>query len=183
MLKIILMRHSETDYSFVEAKGYIGHGCELGQLTDDGILIAEKASLDSKLDGSELIVSSPYTRALQTAAIISKNRQLHIKIELDLHEWIPDLTFGYSGKTFADKAIDMFKQNRGICPDDSNIKYESIDVLSNRAKNSLLKYMDYKKIIVVTHGMVMNRFVSAQRIPYCGIYEIEFDESFTCRMF
>ena len=73
--------------------------------------------------------------------------------------------------------------NKGICPDDSEIRYESIDVLFNRAKNSLLKYMDYKKIIVVTHGMLMHRFVSAQSIPYCGIYEIEFDESFTCKMF
>jgi len=182
MLKIIFMRHSETDYSFVEAKGYIGHGCNLGQLTDNGILIAEKASLDSRLDGSELIVSSPYTRALQTAAIISKNRQLNIKIELDLHEWIRDLTFGCSNK-LAGKAIDMFMINKGICPDDSEIRYESIDDLFSRAKNSLLKYMDYEKIIVVTHGVLMHRFVSAESIPYCGIYEIEFNESFTCKMF
>ncbi|MCL2527498.1 MAG: phosphoglycerate mutase family protein [Defluviitaleaceae bacterium] len=183
MLKIIFMRHSETDYSFVEAKCYIGHGCDLGQLTDNGILIAEKASLDSRLDGSELIVSSPYTRALQTAAIISKNRQLNIKIELDLHEWIRDLTFGFCDKKLVDKAIDMYMMNKGICPEDSEVKYESIDALFGRAKNSLLKYMDYEKIIVVTHGVLMHRFVSADSIPYCGIYEIEFDESFTCKMF
>ena len=183
MLKVILIRHSEPDYSFVKARGYIGHGCDLGQLTDNGIQIAEEASFDNKLDGGELIVSSPYTRALQTAAIISKNRQLDIKIELGLHEWMPDLAFGLSDKALVDKACDMFMENKGVCPDDSEIRYESMDELFNRAKNALLKYLDYKKIIVVTHGMLMHRFVSVPSIPYCGIHEIEFDEAFICKGF
>ena len=52
----------------------------MAQLTENGILLAEKASFDQRLDHAEIIVSSPYTRALQTAAIISKNRQLNIKV-------------------------------------------------------------------------------------------------------
>jgi len=183
MLKVVLMRHSETDYSFVEAKKYIGHGCDLGQLTENGIHIAEKASFDSRLDDADIIVSSPYTRALQTAAIMSKNRQLNIKIELDLHEWLPDLTFGFADKKSADNAVASFMKNKGACPDNSEVKYENIDDLFNRAKKALLKYIDYNKIIVVTHGMLMHRFVSISDIPYCGIYEIDFDESFTCRRF
>jgi len=175
------MRHSETDYSYVNAKKYIGHGKDLGQLTENGIQIAENASLDSRLDGAEIIVSSPYTRALQTAAIISKNRQLNIKVELDLHEWLPDLSFGYSDKKAADNAVDLFMKNKGLCPEDSEIKYESSHDLFTRAKSSLLKYTEYSKIIVVTHGMVMHRFLSTPSIPFCGIYEIDFDESFVCR--
>jgi len=181
MLKVVMMRHSEADYSFVEARNYIGHGCELAQLTENGIRIAEKVSLDSRLDNADIIVSSPYTRALQTAAIISKNRQLDIKVELGLHEWMPDLTFRTGGKETADRAAALFYQNKGLCPEGSKIKYENIDDLSIRAKESLLKYMEYDKIIVVTHGMLMNLFVSAPKIPFCGIYEIDFDESYTCR--
>ena len=183
MLKVVLMRHSETDYSFVNAKKYIGHGKDLGQLTENGIQIAEKASFDSRLDGADIIVSSPYTRALQTAAIISKNRQLNIKIELGLHEWLPDLTFRYADKMTVDKAGRLYMENKGLCPEDSEIKYECIDDLFNRAKESLLKYMEYDKIIVVTHGMLMDRFITAPKIPFCGIYEIDFDESYTCRRF
>ena len=183
MLKVVLMRHSETDYSFVEAKKYIGHGLDLGQLTENGIQIAEKASFDRRLDNANIIVSSPYTRALQTAAILSKNRQLHIKIELDLHEWIPDLTFGFADKEAADKALTLFMENKGLCPNDSKVKYENIDELFLRAKKSLLKYLGYDKIIVVTHGMLMHRFLTTTNIPYCGIYEIDFDESYTCRRF
>jgi len=181
MLKVVLMRHSETDYSFVDAKGYIGHGRDLGQLTENGIQIAERASFDSRLDGADVIVSSPYTRALQTAAIFSKNRRLDIKIELDLHEWIPDLTFGFTDKKAVDNAVTLFMENKGLCPIDSEIKYESIDDLFTRAKKSILKYLGYNKIIVVTHGMLMHRFLTTADIPYCGIYEIDFDESYTCR--
>jgi len=179
MVKIVLIRHSEPDYSFAEENGYIGHGFDLSQLTDNGIAIAEKASLDSRLDDSEIIVSSPYTRALQTAAIISKNRQLNIKIELNVHEWIPDLTFNFNNREVADKAYIMYRDNKGKCPADSDIRYENADDLFNRAKKALLKYVDYKKIIVVSHGMLMYRFTADPHIPFCGIYEIDFDESFS----
>ena len=108
MVKIVFMRHSEPDYSFVTARKYIGHGLDLGQLTENGIQLAEKVSFDNRLSGAEIIVSSPYTRALQTAAILSKNRQLDIKVELDLHEWMPDLTFKYSTYQEATKAAELW---------------------------------------------------------------------------
>ena len=183
MLRIVLMRHSEPDYSLVNAKKYIGHGKDLAQLTENGIQIAEKASCDSRLDDAEFIVSSPYTRALQTAAIISKNRQLDIKIELDLHEWMPDLTFQYSTSQEAFKATELCKTYKGICPVGSEMLFENLQDVFDRAKTSLLRYIEHRKIIVVTHSMVMNRFVTSQHIPFCGIYEIDFDESYSCREF
>ncbi len=183
MQKIVFMRHSEPDYSFVNDRKYIGHGKDLSQLTENGIQIAEKASYDSRLDNAEIIISSPYTRALQTAAIISKNRQLNIKVELDLHEWMPDLTFQYSTVQEAIKAGELCTAYKGICPADSDIKFESLESVFNRAKKAILQYSKYKKIIVVTHEMVMKRFAFESRIPFCGISEIDFDESFSCTEF
>lgn len=183
MKKIIFMRHSEPDYSLVEARGYIGHGIDLAPLTENGIQIAEYASLDGRLNDAEIIVSSPYTRALQTAAIISKNRRINIKVELDLHEWMPDLSFHYSSNEEARKANRLCIEHKGVCPDDSEIKYENLESVFNRAKNALLRYSSYKKIIVVTHGIVMRRFVFKTDIPFCGISEIDFDESFLCTEF
>ncbi|KAI4452973.1 sugar kinase [Holotrichia oblita] len=151
MQKVVFMRHSESDYSFVRERKYIGHGLDLAQLTENGIQIAENASLDSRLDGAEIIVSSPYTRALQTAAIVSKNRQLNIKVELDLHEWMPDLSFKYFSKEEASAMAKLCNEHRGICPEDSEMKFENLENVFNRAKNALLRYGEYKKIIVVTH--------------------------------
>jgi len=156
----------------------MGHGLDLAQLTENGIAIAENISFDNRLDKAEIIVSSPYTRALQTAAIISKNRQLDIRIEVDLHEWMPDLSFQYSSKEEAQKASELCSEHKGVCPNDSVIKFENLIDVFNRAKNALLRYRKYKKIIVVTHGIVMRQFSFASEIPFCGISEIDFDESF-----
>jgi len=183
MQKIVFMRHSEPDYSFVEGKKYIGHGIDLAQLTEKGMQIAENASLDSRLNNAEIIVSSPYTRALQTAAIISKNRRLNIKVELDLHEWMPDLSFQYSSNEEARKANRFCIEQKGVCPDDSVIKFENLDDVFNRVKKVLMRYSGYKKIIVVTHGIVMRRFAFEPYIPYCGILEVDFDESYSCTEF
>lgn len=161
-------------------KKYIGHGVDLAQLTETGIQIAEKASLDSRLDDAEIIVSSPYTRALQTAAIISKNRQLNIKVELGLHEWMPDLSFKFSSTEEAPAMAKLCNEHKGICPGDSEVKFENLENVFNRAKKALLRYSEYKKIIVVTHGMVMRRFYFEPNIPFCGISEINFDKSFSC---
>lgn len=58
----------------------------MAPLTELGIKQAEEVSLSPLLEGCQVIVSSPYTRALQTAAIISKNTGLNIKVEVDIHE-------------------------------------------------------------------------------------------------
>lgn len=183
MQKIVFMRHSEPDYSFVEDRKFIGHGIDLAQLTENGIQIAEKASLDSRLNDAEIIVSSPYTRALQTAAIISKNRNLDIKVEVDLHEWLPDLSFQYSSKEQASKINRFCIEKRGVCPENSEIKFENLEDVFCRAKKALLRYRNYKKIIVVTHGIVIRRFVFEPNISFCGIAEIDFDKSFSCTEF
>lgn len=133
MQKIVFMRHSEPNYSFVEERKYIGHGIDLAQLTENGIKIAENASSDSRLNDAEIIVSSPYTRALQTAAIISKNRQLDIKIELDLHEWMPDLSFQYSSKEQASKANRLCIEQKGVYTGKSELKFENLEDVFCRA--------------------------------------------------
>jgi len=177
--RIVFLRHSEPDYAFVRERKYIGHGLDLAQLTENGIRIAENISRDNRLDNAEIIVSSPYTRALQTAAIISKNRQLDIKIDVDLHEWMPDISFQYSSKEESVKASELCSKYKGVCPADSEIKFENLIDVFNRAKNALLRYGKYKKILVVTHVIVMRQFTVEPEIPFCGISEIDFDESFS----
>jgi broad specificity phosphatase PhoE len=183
MQKIILMRHSQQDYSPVMERKYIGHGLDLAPLSEKGLIIAENASHDSRLNDAEIIVSSPYTRAMQTAAIISKNRQLDIKVELGLHEWIPDLSFQYSTKEDNLKAEALCTQYKGVCPKDSEIAFEDFSNVFKRAKSALLQYKNYRKIIVVSHSIVIRRFVSYPNIPWCGIAEIDFDESYACTEF
>ena len=177
-MNIVFIRHGEPDYSYVTRRGFIGHGRDLAQLSAAGKEQALAVAADARLDGIELIASSPYTRALQTAAIISGYRNIPIEIELDLHEWLPDLTYTFSTEEEAVQAAIMCTMHKGVCPADSPIKYEELLTVFERANACLQKYLGRAKIAVVTHGILMRQFSFAEKIPFCGIREIEFDENY-----
>ena len=120
---------------------------------------------------------------MQTAAIISKNRQLDIKVELNLHEWIPDLSFRNTSRKEAKEAARLCKEYNGVCRNDIGKKFENLENVFDRTKKVLLRYCKYKKIIVMTHEVVICRFSSKPDISFCGITEIYFDESFSCTDF
>ena len=82
------VRHGQTDYSERNAKIYQGFGVNLAPLTEEGVRQIEETARDPRLKGADLILSSPYTRALQTAAILSKALMAPIAVETGLHEWL-----------------------------------------------------------------------------------------------
>lgn len=178
MTKLVLIRHGEPDYSFVTEKGFKGHGRDLAQLTAAGIEQAKAVAKDKRLDGAEKIVASPYTRTLQTAAIISKERGLDIDIELDIHEWLPDLTFNFSSTEEALAASHECTKCKGTYDDNDKRNWEKLSSVSERAFNCMKKYLNYNKIIVVTHGVIMRQFQYQNNIPYCGIIEVDFHENY-----
>jgi broad specificity phosphatase PhoE len=99
-------------------------------------------------------------------------------VELDLHEWLPDLTYSYFSDDDVIQAGKLLTSNKGICPADSFIKYEELSSVFTRTNKCLQKYLKYRKIAVVAHGIVIRQFAYANVIPFCGIFEIEYDENF-----
>lgn len=178
MTKIIFVRHGEPDYLKVSQRKFIGHGRDLADLTEIGKEQARIASNNKLLDGAEIIISSPYTRALQTAAIISKARQLDLEIEIDIHEWLPDLTYTFDSDEKAINASLGCEQHKGMCPEHIVKKWETLEHLFKRANNSLKRYLGYKKVIVVSHGMLIKQFIKGKDIPYCGVFEVDFHEDY-----
>ncbi|MBZ9623838.1 histidine phosphatase family protein [Clostridium sp. FP2] len=178
MTKLILIRHGEPDYSLVKERNFKGHGIDLAQLTPKGIEQARNVAKDKRLQGASLIVSSPYTRALETAAIISKERSLDISIEIDIHEWVPDLGFN----NVSDEEVKIASEEciccKGEYTDEDKKSWEKLSVVASRAFKGLEKYLIYEKIIVVTHGVVMRQFKYHNEIPYCGIIEVDFYKDF-----
>ena len=88
MATFYLVRHGQTDYSERNKKIYQGFGVNLSPLSTDGVKEIINTSKDKRLCEACVILSSPYTRAVQTAAILSKELQIDISIETDLHEWM-----------------------------------------------------------------------------------------------
>lgn len=179
-MQIVFIRHGKTDYAPCDKRGFIGHGRDLAALSQNGIEQAERVSKNSILQNSELILSSPYTRAMQTAAIISKNIGKKITVEIDLHEWLPDKTFQYQSSEQSFSLYRDFQKYNGSYPNEENKKWESINEIICRVIPTLEKYLSYEKIIVVTHGEVIRRFIGERKIEYCKPYIIEFERNFHC---
>lgn len=97
-MNIVFIRHGEPDVTGVDERGFIWQGRNFAPLSKLGVQQAEAISTDPRLKDAQLIVFSPYTRALQTVAILSKNTGIPITVKIDLHEFIPDRTFQLKGE-------------------------------------------------------------------------------------
>ena len=87
MALFYLVRHGEANYDNLLESGFWGFGRSFAPLSEKGKQQAEITAKDMRLKSAQLIVSSPYTRALQTAQIISRETGLQVEVEIDLHEW------------------------------------------------------------------------------------------------
>lgn len=173
-MNLLLIRHGQPDYTEVTQRHFVGHGRDLAKLSPRGIQQAEAISRDPRLMSADLILSSPYTRALQTAAIISRNTGLPIEVETDLIEWMPDLTFSYSGPEHFGEIEAELQRCQGEWNESCNYRWESYSDLGRRAFDVVRKYLDHETVIVVAHGMLMRQFVHMDEVPSCQVFECEF---------
>ena len=90
MALFYLIRHGEPVYDHLLENGFWGFGRDFAPFSEKGKEQAEMTAKDIRLKSADIMVSSPYTRALQTAQIISRETGIRVEVELDLHEWIPD---------------------------------------------------------------------------------------------
>lgn len=129
--------------------------------------------MDERLKDAQIIISSPYTRTLQTAAIISKQLQLDIKVEIDLHEWLPDKTFQYGGVDGYKGLREEYDLYGGKYPDGEEKRWEEFESVKQRVRKALQKYKRYKSIIVTCHGMVMRTIKDKEVYDFGEILEFE----------
>ncbi len=168
----ILVRHGEPRYDEVLQRHYFGMGYDLGKLTENGIAQAEKRAKDPIFDGADLIISSPYTRALQTAAIISRITNIPLTVENDIHEWMPDTSFKF--ELDANESFQEYLKAKGVRKSIHKYRWESYETLQKRVVNSLQKYKKYKKAIVVCHGIVISTLTRFDDvIEHCGVREVK----------
>lgn len=181
-MKIVFIRHGEPDKTGVDNRGFIGQGRDMAPLTELGIKQAEDVSLNPLLEGCQVILSSPYTRALQTAAIISKNTGLDIKVEIDIHEFIPDKAFQVKSEVENKLLHEDFLRCLGEYPEGEVRKWETITEIIKRTQPVFDKYvhLGYERIIVVAHGGVIRRYTGVALIEHCEVCEVDYSKDFTC---
>ena len=174
MALFYLVRHGEADYSQMMESGFFGFGRDFASLSKIGIEQVEKTAKDERLKTAQIIVSSPYTRALQTAAIISRETGLQIYVEVNLHEWIPDKTNQYKTSEEAFTLAKEFYENKGLYPNGQQLRWETLEEVRKRMQGVVEKYSGYEKMIFVGHGMAFRVLNGIEQMQPAEIVEWEY---------
>ena len=178
-MTIYLMRHGEPTYEDCFRLGLKGQGAELGQLTAAGIAQAEAAAKDPRIRDVDLIVASPYPRALHTAAIVSREIDRPIEVAVGIFEWLPDVDYADMNPQDIHDAWQEYKRNGGVhMPGDQYHNWETHGQLRARVLPWVLPYAqrtDINKLLIVCHGGVMRALMntpSLKKIHFCEIREL-----------
>lgn len=169
MTKFVLLRHGEADYSFIKNATYNSQLPNIAPLTDYGKKLADKVSENLEINTANIIITSPYSSALQTAYIISNNTDISVQVEYDLHEWLPLLNMGLINKEliheYYSKTLNDFVEGNSL----PNTPYESLLSVKIRTLNVLKNYLNYSKVVVVTHEGVIRSLTNQldKPIDYC----------------
>ncbi len=173
MAVFYFVRHGKTDYSERNSKIYQGFGVNLCPLSAEGIQEIKNTSKDKRLSEASIILSSPYTRAVQTAAILSKELQIDIVIETDLHEWMADKNYIYVDEEKANKNHQEFMEFEGTYPAGCDLDWEDRNGMRKRILPVLEKYKHHQNIIVACHGMVIQALCDGYHPKNGEIVEFE----------
>ncbi len=147
MTYVYFIRHAQSDKSF--------HGESERPLTKDGFYDCEKVSEALKDKGISHIISSPYTRAVQTVEPLAKTLALPIEIDGDLRE-------RSAGKWHGDRFFD-FVQKQWEDFDYRIEGGESLRQVQNRnieALNRLLYKYEGETLALATHGTALSTIIN-----------------------
>ncbi|SDX06276.1 Broad specificity phosphatase PhoE [Marininema mesophilum] len=174
MTQFYLVRHGEPYWELTDERQLIGVQRDLVPLSTKGEREAKQVAYDPRFAKADLIITSPYTRALQTASIISRILDLPIQVEYDLHEWIPDQTLSYDSFEKLKELRADFRRHKGIHPPDEYPVWETMESIIHRVQHVLERYRDRQRVIVICHGTVIRAITGAEdELDHCGIQEWE----------
>jgi broad specificity phosphatase PhoE len=148
------MRHGEADWPLVNDRRLRGAANDLVPLTPTGI--TQVARQADRLAGHAIryVVSSPMTRALQSAGIAARRLSVEVRVEFDLHEWVPDLTYLWTDPGQVDRALAAMRA--GVPPEAfDGAPFEHQDDLRARVGAALDRHVAAGPVLVVTHGVVI----------------------------
>lgn len=176
MALFYLVRHGEPAYDEMLEKGFWGFGRDFAPLSEKGKTQAQEAARDPRLREAELIVSSPYTRALQTAQIISGETGLAVEVEVDLHEWLPDQENRYKTSEESFALAREFARCHGEYPPGRTLRWETLSHMRQRVQRVADKYAGRRAVILVAHGAVFGCLTQAEQMDHAQILEYSYPE-------
>jgi broad specificity phosphatase PhoE len=165
----LLVRHASVDYDAWPGR-FRGHGIDLLPLTEQGVAEAEAAAVSLRDAAVDLIVTSSMARALHTAMILSWRLHRHVEVEIDLHEWVPDLSQQWtSGDVPRDAYLDLLASG-GEWPRGEQRSWEPQSSVRRRTTAVLRRYESAGIVAVITHSGVIEALTGVASAAPCSIH-------------
>ena len=172
MTEFIMVRHGEPDYEVVNDWAGIAVAKNFAPLTEKGISQIQEIIELLKQENASIIISSPFTRCMQGSCMMSKELQIDMVVEHNLHEWQLDKT--HSIRPGIREKLLVWKFNHTKWNRFS--KWEHSDAVKKRVLQVFDKYLDYEKVIVSCHAMmIMYTLGDEKPMEYGKIRRIMYD--------
>ena len=172
-MRVYFVRHGETDYEVVAARGVRGWATSFAPLSSLGRLQIDTIARDYRLQEADAIVCSSYARALESAALLSRTLNKPLYVEYDLHEWLPqkDPLGEIDGELLRRASDELLPGSTG-----ADAPWETVEEVRERVQRVLARYRGFARLVVVTHAVVIQCVLGTQRtIEHAEIVPFEFD--------
>jgi broad specificity phosphatase PhoE len=166
--QIYLVRHGEPDYEAVDSRGLPGLAADTAPLTPQGTKQAEAvADLLSGI-GATYLVSSPFTRALHSAAIIGHRLALGVRVDYDLRDWLPESSGYWRGQIDVRAAQAELDEYDGEWPEGIHRPWEPLSQVRERALEALARHTASTDgpVLAITHSMVIRALTGERDTPH-----------------
>ncbi len=152
MTLFYLIRHGEAAWSAMRARGARGRDFNFVELTPAGVAQIEAVADDPRLKSAGALIASPYTRALQSAAILSRRLNLPIHVEYDLREWQYDRDpYAPFVAEEVERRRQLFFASDRFSPPNPASAWETAFEVRARAEAVLRKHLQRRAVLVMCH--------------------------------
>lgn len=164
------MRHAETDWGAVNERGWVGLANDFAPLSPRGRRQAADAAGRAARLRPAALLSSPMTRAMETAAIIGRQLGLDPIVEIDLREWLPDRRLRWSSPgevrdAYAAMVAGEAAQPVGTVPD-----WETLREVRDRGMNALRPYaVGPGPVLAVCHEVIIEAITGHRHTGDCEV--------------
>ena len=173
LVPFLLIRHGSVDYDSHPGR-FRGHGIDLLPLSAQGVSDAEALAVRlGESGGLDLIATSSMARAMHTAMVICARLRTRVVVELDLHEWVPDLSQQWSDGEVPRTAYEELQACGGEWPVGQERSWEPHSSVRRRATSVLTRYANAGTVGVVTHSGVIEALTGISGAEPCSVVRYE----------
>ena len=170
--RTLLVRHGETAYTAIarHERAYDGSRRDLAPLTPRGVAQIVAVASRLRFAPPQLIVTSPYARALHSAAILSRALDVELAVDIDLHDWLP-APGRMSGldQSAVDRAVEEFA-GRARGDHRGPVTAETAEEVRSRVSAVLARHSRPGTLLVMTHDTLIREATGAPSAPVASIH-------------